>query len=342
MTNLKSWSNFRLMLLVGGVITALSLLAGGAYVQASLSGQEDEPAETGGQGSSDQGQANNEADPAPPRSLGQGGSAVTEIPLPGPDAGEDFSVFCPAGDGTATQNTCRVRSYSGFDDAVSLSCTGTPPGIGCAFSPATVTPPAGGSAVFTLSILVSDQVEPGGHVFNVVGRGGGLTNSYRYPLLLPSPPQAQDPGQPVTAPQPPDPAEPAGEAPNLEPSFTIACSLNPGPETVIDKLLWSLSSGAQGTVKCIVKPVNGFNEQVRLELTNVNGDLTYEFDPPIVIPAPASPSPGGPTISGSTFFDINFVLGSVEDGAEYSFDVTGVSESMTTTRRVILTVTDQG
>lgn len=332
------------MLVIGSVVTVLSL-AGGAYVQASLSGQDDDEEAAEVQDTTEQAEDTAEPDePARPPALTERSSAVTEVPLPAPNAGRDFTVFCPAGDGTATQNTCRVRSYNGFSAPVNLSCTGTPPGIGCTFSPAVVTPPPGGSARFTLQIVLSDTVAPGGHVFNVTGRSADLANSYRYPLLLtgePGPlPTGQAPLQPAPPPaqQPPQDQE---EPPSLEPSFTIACSLNPGPETVIDKLLWSLGSGEQGTIKCIVKPVNGFDEEVTMQLTNVSGDLDYEFDPPVVLPAPSSPSPDGPTVGPSSFVDLNFALGNLQNGAEYAFDVTGVSETVTNTRRVILTVTDQ-
>lgn len=334
------------MVVVGSVVTVLSLIIGGAYVQASLSDQgqqEESPAEEPAGETSDQAL---EEDPVVPPALSGGETAVTEVPLPVPDAGHDFTVFCPAGDGTATRNTCRVRSYNGFSQPVNLSCQGTAPGIRCQFTPSTVTPPPNGNASFDLRILLADSVQPGGHVFNVTGRSGGLANSYRYPFLLPAPPPELPPGQ---APAPgPAPAAPPGpvqspQAPSLEPSFTIACSLNPGPETVIDKLLWSVNSGNQGKIKCFVKPVNGFDEPVEMQLTNVSGNITsYEFNPPVVLPTPGSPNPNGPTVGAATFVDLNFELGNLENGEEYSFDVTGVSESLTTTRRVILTVTDQG
>lgn len=338
--NIKEWSNFRLMLVIGSLITMLSLVLGGAYVQAALSDQ--------GQGEEavdlqddDEPDGTAEDDPPAPPALSQGSSAVTEVPLPGPEAGQDFTVFCPTGDGTATENTCRVRSHNDFSAPVRLSCDATPPGVACTFSPRTVTPPPNGRVTFDLSIALTANVESGGHVFNVTGRSGDLINSYRYPFVVAAPPLVLPPGE-----RPPPPPPEAEEAPappaELEPTFTIVCSLNPGPETVIDKLLWSVSSGPEGKIKCIVKPVNGFTEEVRMDLANISGEVTsYEFDPPIVVPTPASPNPDEPTVEGSSFVDLTVGLGNLEDGAEYSFDVTGTSDSVTRTRRVVLTVTDR-
>lgn len=342
--NVKAWSNFRLMLIVGSVITVLSLAVGGAYVQAGLTGrspageipeeQEVEPTED----------SDPEADERqPPPALSEGSSAVTEVPLPAADAGEDFTVFCPVGDGSATTNTCRVRSYNDFSAPVRLSCDSTPPGISCSFRPSSVTPPPGGRVPFALQIEVGENVPSGGHVFNVTGRSGNLSDSYRYPFSVPGAPLTLPPGQAPSSQETPAAGAQDAPAPSLEPTFTIACSLNPGPETVIDKLLWSIDSGPQGKIKCIVKPVNGFDEQITMELTNVSGNITaHRFDPPVVLPAPSSPSPDEPTLGGSSFVDLTVDLADMQDGAEYAFDVTGVSESVTTSRRVVLTVTDQG
>lgn len=340
--NIKAWSNFRLMLIVGSVVTVLSLMIGGAYVQSSITAG-DSTGETAGEQSGEQSQeSDSEPDePQPPPALSQGSSAVTEVPLPTADSGEGFTVFCPTGHGASTDNTCRVRSYNGFSAPVSLSCEATPPGLGCSFNPPSVTPPPDGRATFNLQIEVSENLAPGGHVFNVTGRSGNLIRSYRYPFSLPPAPLVFPPGQEPTGPAAEAPQ--AAEEPSLEPTFTIACSLNPSPEIAIDKLLWSLNSGPQGKIKCIVKPVNGFSEPIEMELTNISGNLTsYEFDPPVVQPAPSSPSPDGATVGGSSFVDLTVGLGNFQDAAEYSFDVTGVSESVTTSRRVLLTVTDQG
>ncbi|MEX2587030.1 MAG: hypothetical protein WD602_03425 [Actinomycetota bacterium] len=327
------------MLVVGSVVTVLSLVIGGAYVQASLTGQNDAN-ETAGDQADDEIQDFDTGpdDPEPPPALSQGSSAVTEVPLPVPDSGATFTVFCPTGDGTANSNTCRVRSHNDFSAPVRLSCENTPPGISCAFSPSSVTAPANERATFVLQIRVADDVGPGGHVFDVVGRSGDLTRSYRYPFTLPAPPLDLPPGQEVS----PPPATAGGASTPAEPTFTIACSLQSGPDTVIDKLLWAASGGSQSKIKCIVKPINGFDEEVTLELTNVSGDLTsYRFDPPAIRPTATSSNLEGPTVGGSHFVDLTVELGDLEDGAEYSFDVTGVSESVTTSRRVVLTVTDQ-
>jgi RHS repeat-associated protein len=81
--------------------------------------------------------------------------------------------------GTATF-TISVQSVNGFNGGVSLTALDLPgnqilPGTG--FSPASVTPPANGSASSTLTIVTNNETLTGTFNITVQGQGGGLTRT---------------------------------------------------------------------------------------------------------------------------------------------------------------------
>ena len=93
----------------------------------------------------------------------------------------DFSISCAPSSytiqqGSSDTSTCTVTSVNGFNDPVSLSCAGAG-GIGCAFAPATVTPPADGAQTSTLTLSVSGGQATGAYNFNVEGTSGAITRS---------------------------------------------------------------------------------------------------------------------------------------------------------------------
>jgi hypothetical protein len=83
------------------------------------------------------------------------------------------------GTGTAT-----VGSANGFSSAVGLECTGLPAGATCAFDPASVTPPAGGTATSALTVSVGASTATGVYSLSVVGTSGGTTHSATLPLTV--------------------------------------------------------------------------------------------------------------------------------------------------------------
>lgn len=340
----KAWSNFRLMVLIGAAATIISIGAGAVYVQAAITSSDrnadlatsDAPASA----SSDRRQApissgeSSQSKVSPERNL-----ARANKPPPVADRGEDFSVTCSPG-GVTTAGlippaaSCKVDSYGGFNGRIELSCAQTPPNLTCEFAPPGVTPPANGSVGFQL-LVVSDAVPPGSHVFEVVGRRGNKVNSFAYPFvksapapleaLVPLPQQGTRP--PLEIPVPPVPAVSPSPA---EATFTIACTLAAGPQSAIDKLLWSFTQGSKGTIKCLVTPKNGFDEEVTLSLANSSDQIAHSFTPATI----------KPNSEGSSFVDLNFELLGLEKGKEYRFDVTGTSQSKTLIRRVELMVTE--
>ena len=100
----------------------------------------------------------------------------------------DFSLSCSPAALTATQagqavSTCTVQSLNAFAAAVNLSCTGLPAGASCAFNPATVTPPANGSAPSTLTVSAGTAV-PGNYAFQARGVSGVLTQTFNMSLAV--------------------------------------------------------------------------------------------------------------------------------------------------------------
>jgi leucyl aminopeptidase len=77
-----------------------------------------------------------------------------------------------------------VGSLNGFVSAASLSCTGLPAGAACAFSPASVVPPANGTATTTLTVSVGAATAPGSYAVSVAGTSGALTRSAALSLAV--------------------------------------------------------------------------------------------------------------------------------------------------------------
>ncbi len=71
--------------------------------------------------------------------------------------------------GASGNTTCTISSSGGFSSAVALSCNGLPSGASCSFSPASVTPPANGSATSTLTLTVGATTPAG--ITNLQARG---------------------------------------------------------------------------------------------------------------------------------------------------------------------------
>jgi hypothetical protein len=101
----------------------------------------------------------------------------------------DFSVSCSPSSlsvqqGTSGTSTCTVTSTNGFASAVSLSCAGLPSGASCSFSPASVTPPANGSAASGLTLSVSASTATGSYPVQVQGTSGATVRSSSLPLTV--------------------------------------------------------------------------------------------------------------------------------------------------------------
>lgn len=332
-SNFKTWSNFRLMLALGSVVTVFSLVLGGVVVQAALSDGEasDNPSTAGTE-------ATNPAVNPDPEPGNAGGNTTSGAQAPGPrplnlDDGADFRISCPATESTSNQNTCQVESFSGFADAVQLSCAGLPANLACTFTPSSVTPRANGSTPFKLA-LQATNLAPGSYVFDVVGRSGDRTRTYRYPWGIPAPRVASV--QPTfISPAPPGAPPPAAPEPEpAEPTFDFTCgSLTDG--TPVE---WSLEEkGSTITIKCFLTPFNGFDE-----------DVEFEFKQTEDLAKPATISFLLEQLKPKKLFDLSFdlsdaVLSEVEgsEGAvDHEFEVVGTSESgKKLTRKVILTLT---
>ena len=99
--------------------------------------------------------------------------------VPTAAAGTDFSLMLSAPTATVTRGGSTMvnidaSASGGFNSPISLSCTGLPTGVTCAFSPATITP-GGTAASSQLTIAVGNTyVPPVGYVAGASFTGMGL------------------------------------------------------------------------------------------------------------------------------------------------------------------------
>jgi hypothetical protein len=331
--NFKSWSNFRLMLVLGTTATILSLVVGAVVVQAALSNGTDEGTPTAEETDAAQPDTEAEAEEVSPGEEGPAEPPGTAGGRPAnrPDSGADFNVTCPVTETTSTTNTCQVESYRGFSGRVELSCADLPANLSCSFTPDSVVPRTNGSSTFRLE-LNAGNIPPGSYDFEIVGRSGGKVRTHRYPWGV-RPPEVAVEREPAGRPVAPAPPAPTPAPP--EPTFAFTCgSLSEG-----GKVPWSLSKdGPLVKINCFLTPLNGFNEPVDFKFAQPNGLAKPDTISFILDQLPTK-----------KLFDLSFELGDVvkaltpeqlEQGVDYPFEVTGTSASgKSLTRQVVLTVT---
>ena len=90
----------------------------------------------------------------------------------------DFSLSANPASVTLTQgnagnSTITVSSVGGFSSSVALTVSGCPANATCTLSPASVTPPANGSAASTLTIATTASTAPGTYTLTINGNGSG-------------------------------------------------------------------------------------------------------------------------------------------------------------------------
>ncbi len=70
---------------------------------------------------------------------------------------------------------------------MALACSGLPSGASCSFSPASVTPPANGSATSTLTLTVGAATAAGSYTVQAQGTNGSTTQSSPISLTVTNP-----------------------------------------------------------------------------------------------------------------------------------------------------------
>ena len=110
--------------------------------------------------------------------FGPASACATAAPVGQPD----FTVSCSPTAQNVEQGqngaaTCTVFSAFGYSGNVSLSCSGNPGSIGCAFSPSTVSVPANGSAASNLTLSVSGSATVQNYGFDVIASDGGTNRA---------------------------------------------------------------------------------------------------------------------------------------------------------------------
>jgi hypothetical protein len=101
----------------------------------------------------------------------------------------DFSIAAaPASlslnPGASGSSTLTLTSSGGYASATSLSASGLPSGVTASFSPASVTPPANGSATSTLTLSASASAAPGSSTITITGTGGSKTHTATLSLTV--------------------------------------------------------------------------------------------------------------------------------------------------------------
>lgn len=174
----SSWFRRHLYPVIGITVTIALLAGGGALAVMQAEDQSPDPAAASRTSSNRSAAVPLELDPEP--STAEAAAQAQAVP-----PASRFEINCPGAKAIPAQNgdafPCKVVSVGGFSSPVSLSCVKPPAGLTCAPDPATVTPPAGGSAEFHIA-LGNNNVKPGKHKFQVVGKSGDLTASFTWPF----------------------------------------------------------------------------------------------------------------------------------------------------------------
>lgn len=325
------------MVVVGSVVTLVSLGLGAVVVQAALSDntETEVPSEAVSPPDDNLAEAPVEEEATGPDAPGAAGTEVAaNNRLPVIEGNASFRISCPAGDSLSTQNTCEVEAFGGFSERINLSCADLPANLSCSFVPASVTPRRNGSTPFRLE-LSAGNISAGSYVFDVIGSSGDKISRIRYPwrVSAPSVAVAQPPPPPPAA-QAARPAPQAPAAPPTEPTFAFTC----GSLTDGNKVLWSLAkNGPNVKINCFLTPLNGFDEPVTFEYSQA-ANLAKEDTVSFLLDQ----------LSAKKLFDLNFELSDavknlspeqLEQGVDYVFEVTGKSPSgKSLSRPVTLTV----
>jgi len=103
--------------------------------------------------------------------------------------GRDFSVRTGSATLSVQQassgsTTTTVGSLYGFNSAVNLSVSGLPAGVTASFSPASVTPAAGGSAMSNLVLNVGPSAAVGTSTITVTSTSGAISHSATFELTV--------------------------------------------------------------------------------------------------------------------------------------------------------------
>jgi streptogramin lyase len=225
-------------------------------------------------------------------------SSSLALTILGPSA--DFSMSLGStslsvGPGSSATDAVTVTSIGTFNSAVALSASGLPSGVHASFSPASVTPPAGGSVTSTATISVDSGTPTGVATVTITGAGGSLTHSALLTLTI-----------------------------AVIPDFTIAA--NPNSLTI--------AQGASGTSTITVGSVNGFSSSVALSYSWVGSapaGVTVSVPGPVTPPSGSSAtstltvSTTSATSAGTLTLQVAGTAGSLNHAVSVTIDVTAAA-----------------
>jgi len=156
------------------------------------------------------------------------------------------------GSGSSTTDMATVTSLGGFNAAVNLATGALPSGVHVAFSPSSVTPPAGGTATSMVTIAVDSGTPSAMTSVTIIGTSGTLSHSQLLDLTI------------TIA---------------IVPDFTLSAN----PPSI------SINQGSSGTSTINVNSDNGFNSAVGLSFSWM-GSAPSGIS--ISLPGPVTPPSG--------------------------------------------------
>jgi uncharacterized membrane protein len=158
------------------------------------------------------------------------------------------SLSVPQGNQETATITTTISG--GFNNSISLSASGTPPGVAVSFSPLIIGAPGAGISTMTLKVIRLTLV--GNYTVTVNAVGGGIKHTANLTLT-------------VTA--------------QAQPNFTLSAAPS----------LLSIVQGTQATSTLTTTVHNGFNNNITLSASGVPSGITVSFFPAVIL-APGSGS----------------------------------------------------
>lgn len=147
--------------------------------------------------------------------------------------------------GSAVSSSITLTSLNGFNTATALTCASSNPAVACSLVPASVAPPAGGTASSTLNVATQGATPAGSYSVTVSGASGGLLRQTLFALTVQSPPD-----------------------------FKLTAS----PASV------TVTAGNAGTASISLASLNGFNAATGLTCAASNPGVTCALSPASVTP----------------------------------------------------------
>jgi hypothetical protein len=233
--------------------------------------------------------------------------------------------------GNVVTSTITVTSLNGFNSPVSLGVGGCPASTTCVLSPSSVTPPANGTAAFTLTMTTSSS-SPAGTFPLTISDNGTHTASVSLTITAPNFSISASPSS-VTVAQ--------GSAANSTITITstagyskpvalsvtncpATCSFNPG----------SVTPSANGSVTSALSITGAAPGTYSLTISGTDGTLTHTTSLSLTVNAPAGDftisAPASVTVSRKSTGSVTITLTATGSSTPVTLSISGVPSKVTT------------